>query len=55
MSCRILKDNWYLSDIEEDAFEGATGPSSLWVAIIQVDETNKTKQLARRLIQNEWW
>ncbi|XP_077960276.1 lutropin-choriogonadotropic hormone receptor isoform X2 [Gasterosteus aculeatus] len=28
----ILKDNWYLSDIEEDAFEGATGPSSLDVS-----------------------
>ncbi|XP_075932975.1 lutropin-choriogonadotropic hormone receptor [Anarhichas minor] len=28
----ILRDNWYLSDIEEDAFEGATGPSSLDVS-----------------------
>nr|AGS55587.1 luteinizing hormone/choriogonadotropin receptor [Anoplopoma fimbria] len=28
----ILKDNWYLSDIEEDAFEGATGPSTLDVS-----------------------
>ncbi|KAM8859092.1 lutropin-choriogonadotropic hormone receptor isoform 2-T2 [Spinachia spinachia] len=28
----ILRDNWYLSDIEEDAFAGATGPSSLDVS-----------------------
>ncbi|XP_040035444.2 lutropin-choriogonadotropic hormone receptor isoform X1 [Gasterosteus aculeatus] len=32
ISTLILKDNWYLSDIEEDAFEGATGPSSLDVS-----------------------
>ncbi|XP_068423748.1 lutropin-choriogonadotropic hormone receptor-like [Clinocottus analis] len=28
----ILRDNWDLSDIEEDAFEGATGPSYLDVS-----------------------
>lgn len=27
--CRILRDNRYLSDIQEDAFEGSTGPSFL--------------------------
>uniref|UniRef100_A0A8C2WPM1 Thyrotropin receptor n=1 Tax=Cyclopterus lumpus TaxID=8103 RepID=A0A8C2WPM1_CYCLU len=32
LSTLILRDNWYLSEIEEDAFEGATGPSSLDVS-----------------------
>lgn len=27
--CRILRDNRYLSDIQEDAFEGSMGPSFL--------------------------
>lgn len=27
--CRVLRDNWYLRNIQEDAFEGATGPTDL--------------------------
>lgn len=27
--CRVLRDNWYLRNIQEDAFEGATGPTVL--------------------------